>query len=44
MNLKEQRAQFEQTKRIHESAKLTFHGVSGYDVYNISIPFTWKLP
>ena len=42
MNLIEQKKQFEATKRIYESAKLTFKGVEGYDVYNASIPFTWK--
>ena len=42
MNLREQRAHFEKTKKIYESAKLTFNGVKGYDVYNSSIPFTWK--
>jgi hypothetical protein len=42
MSLKEQREQFEKTKKIHERAKLTFHGVDGYDVYNCSIPFEWK--
>jgi len=41
MNLREQRAQFEQTKIIYESAQLRFHGVAGYDVYNTSIPFEW---
>lgn len=41
MNLIEQRNQFEKTKRIYESAKLTFHGVEGFDVYNASIPFEW---
>ena len=35
----EQREHFEATKTIHESAKLTFHGVEGFDVYNPSIPF-----
>ncbi|KRF10261.1 hypothetical protein ASG89_01635 [Paenibacillus sp. Soil766] len=39
MNLLEQRKNFEEGKRIYESAKLTFHGVDGFDVYNISIPF-----
>lgn len=42
MNLTEQRQQFEVTKHIYESAKLTFKGVEGYDVYNTSIPFTWN--
>ncbi|MFA4944674.1 MAG: DUF1861 family protein [Lentisphaeria bacterium] len=42
MNLLAQRHQFEATKRIHESAKLVFHGVEGFDVYNTSIPFAWQ--
>lgn len=42
MDLKEQRAHFEKTRTIYERAKLTFHGVEGYDVYNCSIPFEWK--
>lgn len=29
-------------QRVYESAKLTFEGVDGYDVYNCSIPFTWN--
>ena len=41
MSLKEQRADFERTCRIHESATLAFHGVDGYDVYNCSVPFAW---
>jgi hypothetical protein len=39
MNLQERREKFEQTKQIYESTTLTFHGVEGFDVYNISIPF-----
>ncbi len=42
MDLKEQRAQFERSKAVYESATLKFHGVKGYDVYNSSIPFEWK--
>jgi hypothetical protein len=42
MTLKDQRAQFERIKTIFESARLTFHGVEGFDVYNTSIPFTWQ--
>ncbi len=42
MTLKQQRQEFEQSKRIYESAKLSFHGVEGYDVYNTSIPFDWE--
>lgn len=41
MTLREQRATFERTGTIHESVKLVFHGVEGYDVYNCSIPFQW---
>jgi len=41
MHLREQSAQFAQTKTIYESAQLRFHGVAGYDVYNTSIPFEW---
>jgi len=41
MMLQKQRVAFEAEKQIFESAKLTFHGVDGYDVYNASIPFTW---
>ncbi|CAG7623294.1 hypothetical protein PAESOLCIP111_02505 [Paenibacillus solanacearum] len=39
MNLKERRIAFEASKRIYESATLTFRGADGYDVYNTSIPF-----
>ncbi|THF77110.1 DUF1861 family protein [Cohnella fermenti] len=39
MTLLAERQRFEQTKRIYESATLAFHGVDGFDVYNISIPF-----
>ncbi|GGH31100.1 MTP-1 family protein [Paenibacillus segetis] len=42
MNLLQRREQFELNKSIYESAKLSFHGVEGFDVYNISIPFEWK--
>lgn len=42
MNIIEQRNLFEKNKSIYESAKLTFHGVEGYDVYNTSIPFNWN--
>lgn len=42
MNLIERREHFEMNKSIYESAKLTFYGVEGYDVYNVSIPFQWK--
>lgn len=36
--------QFELDKdsKVHESHLLTFKGVEGYDVYNCSIPFTWR--
>ena len=39
MTLKEEKALFERTGTVYESAVLTFHGVDGYDVYNCSIPF-----
>ncbi|MCU6708601.1 DUF1861 family protein [Paenibacillus sp. J5C_2022] len=42
MDLLRQRTQFEEIKMIYESVKLTFYGVAGYDVYNVSIPFSWK--
>jgi hypothetical protein len=42
MDIIKQRKHFETTKHIYESAKLLFHGVEGYDVYNASIPFNWN--
>lgn len=39
MNLKQQRIEFEAAKNIYDRATLVFHGVDGFDVYNISIPF-----
>ncbi len=42
MNLAAERADFEAAKSIYEHARLTFHGVEGFDVYNTSIPFTWR--
>lgn len=39
LTLQQQRIQFEDKKKIYESATLKFHGVDGFDVYNISIPF-----
>ncbi|MBE9916905.1 DUF1861 family protein [Paenibacillus donghaensis] len=42
MNLLNLRQQFEENKRIYESAKLVFRGVEGFDVYNPSIPFEWN--
>lgn len=42
MNMIEQRKKFEETKKVYESAKLKFHGVEGFDVYNPSIPFVWN--
>ncbi|MCV4232890.1 DUF1861 family protein [Virgibacillus sp. LDC1] len=42
MNLLELRHQFEANQRIYESAKLVFHGVEGFDVYNPTIPFQWN--
>ena len=40
--MKEQRERFERTRTVCERATLAFHGVEGYDVYNTSIPFTWR--
>ncbi len=40
--LEERRREFEAGKIIHESAKLVFLGVEGFDVYNPSIPFEWN--
>jgi len=42
MDIKIKYLDFEQNKRIYDSALLTFEGVDGYDVYNCSIPFTWN--
>lgn len=42
MSFIENKAEFEQNKTVYESAILTFHGVEDYDVYNCSIPFSWK--
>lgn len=39
MTLIEQREEFEKTKIVYESKKLTFNGVGNMDVYNCSIPF-----
>lgn len=42
MTIAEKIREFENSKRVYESAKLTFIGVDGFDVYNTSIPFTYK--
>ena len=42
MGIKTEREHFERTKMVHESAKLVFRGVDGFDVYNASIPFPWR--
>ena len=42
MDLRSERKKFEENKKIYESVKLKFNGVDGYDVYNCSIPFTYK--
>ncbi|MCC3356831.1 DUF1861 family protein [Bacillus sp. REN16] len=42
MNLVEKREHFERTKNVYEAAKLIFIGVDGFDVYNTSIPFSYK--
>lgn len=33
---------FELSRKIYESALLSFKGVDGWDVYNCSVPFTYK--
>lgn len=38
MSIQTEREMFEKNKVIYESAKLTFLGVDGYDVYNCSTP------
>ncbi len=42
MSLYEDKLQFENNRKIYDSALLTFNGVNGFDVYNCSIPFSWK--
>ena len=42
MDLVKQREMFDTSKKIYESAKATFMGVNGFDVYNPSIPFKWN--
>jgi hypothetical protein len=42
MTIVEERKQFGFSRKVYESAKLTFHGVEGFDVYNTSIPFRWN--
>lgn len=44
MSIQQKKIIFEKEKadKIYESVKLKFHGVDGFDVYNCSIPFTWK--
>ena len=42
MTLHDKRLEFEKNKKIYESKKVTFIGVDGFDVYNCSIPFSWK--
>lgn len=42
MDLAEQRAQFEATRKVYESARLIFHGIDGFDLYNPSVPFAWE--
>lgn len=36
------REEFEQNKKIYDSAILRFEGVDGFDVYNCSVPFEWN--
>ncbi|CAG9570116.1 conserved hypothetical protein [Leishmania major strain Friedlin] len=40
--MKQVKAAFEANKRVYESVLLTFKGVDGYDVYNCSVPFSYK--
>lgn len=40
MTIKQKKELFEKSKKIYDSALLTFEGTDGYDVYNCSIPFT----
>ena len=42
MTLIEERKLFEKEKNIYESVKVKFIGAPGYDVYNSSLPFSWK--
>ena len=42
MTMKEHKKAFEESKRVYESALLTFKGTDGYDVYNCSVPFFFK--
>ena len=42
MDVLKERAAFEANLQPAERAVLTFTGVDGFDVYNCSIPFTWK--
>ncbi|GET86601.1 hypothetical protein, conserved [Leishmania tarentolae] len=39
---REAKKAFEANKRVYESVLLTFKGVDGYDVYNCSVPFSYK--
>ncbi|KAK7194575.1 hypothetical protein NESM_000375300 [Novymonas esmeraldas] len=39
---KEMRVAFEASKKVYDSALLTFKGVEGLDVYNCSVPFQYK--
>ncbi|CAC9459206.1 conserved hypothetical protein [Leishmania infantum JPCM5] len=40
--VREAKKAFEANKRVYESVLLTFKGVDGYDVYNCSVPFSYK--
>ncbi|MDL2232203.1 DUF1861 family protein [Ruminococcaceae bacterium OttesenSCG-928-L11] len=42
MDLADMKKAFESERHVYESAKLTFTGIDGYDVYNPSIPFCWR--
>jgi hypothetical protein len=38
----EKKAAFEKNRKPVESVILTFKGISGFDIYNCSVPFEWK--
>ena len=42
MTIKERKQEFEKSKNVYESVKLSFTGVEGFTVYNCSIPFTFQ--
>jgi len=42
MTLAEKKTAFERQRPAAENALLSFKGISGFDVYNCSVPFTWE--